>query len=158
MIRYRLKCEKRHEFEGWFASSSAFDRQAKRGQVSCPRCGNTKVQKALMTPGIAKGAKRKPRTPKTSEDNNSTAGPAPSELHRVAAHGDLAAAMRKLRAEIEAKSEYVGPRFSEEARKIHYEEVPARGIHGEATSEEARALIEEGIEFFPLPVLPEDQN
>ena len=81
-----------------------------------------------------------------------------SETHRVAAHGDLAAAMRKLRAEIEAKSEYVGPRFSEEARKIHYEEVPARGIHGEATSEEARALIEEGIEFFPLPVLPEDQN
>ena len=64
MIRYRLKCEKRHEFEGWFASSSAFDRQAKRGQVSCPRCGNTKVDKALMTPGIAKGTKRKPRAAK----------------------------------------------------------------------------------------------
>ena len=61
MIRYRLKCEKRHEFEGWFASSAAFDRQAKRGEIACPRCGNAKVQKALMTPGIAKGAKRKPR-------------------------------------------------------------------------------------------------
>ena len=157
MIRYRLKCEKRHEFEGWFASSSAFDRQAKRGQVSCPRCGNTKVDKALMTPGIAKGAKRKPRAAKTSEESTASV-PAAADLHRVAAHGDLAAAMRKLRAEVEAKSEYVGPRFSEEARKIHYEEVPARGIHGEATSEEARALIEEGIEFFPLPVLPEDQN
>ena len=66
--------------------------------------------------------------------------------------------MRKLRAEIEAKSEYVGPRFSEEARKIHYEEAPARGIHGEATADEAKALKEEGIEFFPLPILPEDQN
>ena len=62
------------------------------------------------------------------------------------------------RAEIEAKSEYVGPRFPEEARKIHYEETPARGIYGEATREEAKALSEEGIEFFPLPILPEDQN
>jgi hypothetical protein len=68
------------------------------------------------------------------------------------------AAMRKLRAEIEAKSEYVGPRFPDEARKIHYEEAPARGIHGEATAEEAKALSDEGIEFFPLPILPEDHN
>jgi hypothetical protein len=80
------------------------------------------------------------------------------ETHRVAAHGELIAAMRKLRTEIEAKSEYVGPRFSDEARKIHYEEAPARGIHGEATAEEAKALSEEGIEFFPLPILPEDHN
>jgi hypothetical protein len=66
--------------------------------------------------------------------------------------------MRKLRTEIESKSEYVGPRFPEEARKIHYEEAPARGIYGEATREEAQALSEEGIEFFPLPSLPEDHN
>jgi hypothetical protein len=84
--------------------------------------------------------------------------PAKPEVQRVAADRELAAAMRKLRAEVEAKSEYVGPRFSEEARKIHYEEVPARGIHGEATAEEAKALREEGIEFFPLPPLPEDHN
>jgi hypothetical protein len=76
----------------------------------------------------------------------------------VAAHRELAAAMRKLRAEVEAKSEYVGPRFPEEARKIHYEEAPARGIYGEASAEEAKALKEEGIEFFPLPNLPEDHN
>ena len=99
MIRYRLKCEKRHEFEGWFASSSAFDRQAKRGEIACPRCGNAKVQKALMTPGIAKGAKRKPRAQKTSRMTTPMAGPAPSELHRVAAHGDLAAAMPETGAE-----------------------------------------------------------
>ena len=155
MIRYRLKCEKRHEFEGWFANSTAFDRQAKRGQVTCPRCGTHKVEKALMTPGIAKGAKRK-------RGSKAPAAPAPApaqpEVHRLAAHGELAAAMRKLRADVEAKSEYVGERFSEEARKIHYEETPARGIYGEATRDEARALSEEGIEFFPLPPLPEDRN
>jgi hypothetical protein len=151
MIRYRLKCEKRHEFEGWFASSTAFDKQARRGQVTCPRCGTHKVEKALMTPGIAKGAKRK-----RSQKNPAPA--AQQDVHRLAAHGELAAAMRKLRAEVEAKSEYVGERFSEEARKIHYEETPARGIYGEATRDEARALSEEGIEFFPLPILPEDQN
>jgi hypothetical protein len=156
MIRYRLKCEKRHEFEAWFASSAAFDRQAKRGQVTCPRCGTAKVEKALMTPGIAKGAKRK-RAEKGRE-SPAPQEPAPQETHRLAAHGELAAAMRKLRAEVEAKSEYVGPRFPEEARKIHYEETPPRGIYGEATREEAKALSEEGIEFFPLPILPEDQN
>jgi hypothetical protein len=164
MILYRLKCEKRHEFEAWFSNSAAFDRQAKRGQVSCPRCGTTRVEKALMTPSIAKGGRRK-RAEKPAEPGSpqSAAPPqpapqAPPETHRLAAHGELSAAMRKLRAEIEAKSEYVGPRFPEEARKIHYEEAPARGIYGEATREEAQALSEEGIEFFPLPPLPEDHN
>ena len=171
MIRYRLKCEKRHEFEAWFASSAAFDRQAKRGQVSCPRCGSAKVHKALMAPSIIKSVKRK-RTAKAAENAAEKApqraaepASAPSapqaaqaETHRLAAHGELASAMRKLRTEIESKSEYVGPRFSEEARKIHYEEAPARGIYGEATREEAQALSEEGIEFFPLPSLPEDHN
>ena len=149
MIRYRLKCERRHEFDAWFPSSSAFDRQAKRRLISCPRCGSEKIEKALMAPRVAKSGKRKrPEKP---------AAP-PHGSHRVAAHGELAQTMRKLRAEVEAKSEYVGPRFSEEARKIHYEETPARGIHGEATRDEAQALREEGIEFFPLPILPEDQN
>jgi hypothetical protein len=154
MIRYRLKCERRHEFEAWFADSGAFDRQAKRGQVTCPRCGTPKIAKALMAPSIAKRSTRK-RTDKTPPE---PAAPPAQEIHRLAAHGELAAAMRKLRTEIEAKSENVGPRFPEEARKIHYEETPARGIHGEATREEAQALSEEGIEFFPLPILPEDQN
>jgi hypothetical protein len=149
MIRYRLKCDRRHEFDAWFASGSAFDRQAKRKLISCPRCGSEKVEKALMAPRVAKSGKRK-----VPEKNPA----APAASQRVAAHGELAQAMRKLRAEIEAKSENVGPRFPEEARKIHYEEAPARGIHGEATREEAQALREEGIEFFPLPILPEDQN
>jgi hypothetical protein len=156
MILYRLKCKKGHEFEAWFASSAAFDKQEKAGLLSCAHCGTSKVSKALMAPRIAKRARPKAAARKTEE---TAVEPAPKpETQRVAAHRELAAAMRKLRAEVEAKSEYVGPRFSEEARKIHYEEVPARGIHGEATAEEAKALREEGIEFFPLPILPEDRN
>jgi hypothetical protein len=159
MIRYRLRCKKGHEFDAWFADSAAYDKQAKRGQLSCARCGSSQVSKALMTPSIPKrGKPRRPELPPKSERSETTAGAPKPETQRVAAHRELAAAMRKLRAEIEAKSEYVGPRFPEEARKIHYDEAPARGIHGEATAEEAKALNEEGIEFFPLPHLPEDHN
>jgi hypothetical protein len=156
MIRYRLNCRKGHQFEGWFASSTAFDRQAKQGRVTCPACGTTKVSKAVMAPSIAKGGKPKRRA-RSGGDQPATDTPKP-DTQRVAAHKELAAAMRKLRAEVEAKSEYVGSRFPEEARKIHYEESPARGIHGEATAEEAKSLSDEGIEFFPLPALPEDHN
>jgi hypothetical protein len=158
MIVYRLKCNKGHEFEAWFSGSAAFDKQEKRGLLSCPNCGTSKVAKALMAPNVVKRSKRKAPARKTEETPQTAGEPAKPEMQRVAAHRELAAAMRKLRAEIEAKSEYVGPRFSEEARKIHYEESPARGIHGEATADEAKALKEEGIEFYPLPVLPEDQN
>jgi hypothetical protein len=155
MIRYRLNCRKGHEFEGWFANSAAFDRQAKLGSLACPTCGSRKITKSLMAPGIAKTARRK----RAARPSEAPAEEAPKpHTHRVAAHSELAAVMRKVRAEIEAKSEYVGPRFPEEARKIHYEEAPARGIYGEATAEEAKDLSEEGIEFFPLPTLPEDHN
>jgi len=151
MIRYRLKCDKRHEFDAWFATSVAYDRQRKRSLVQCPRCGSGKVEKTLMAPNVVKKSRRKPAPMPQPEQP-------PADAQRVAAHGELVQAMRKLRAEIESKSEYVGARFPEEARKIHYEETAARGIHGEATREEARDLREEGIEFFPLPILPEDQN
>jgi len=158
MILYRLKCKKGHEFEAWFASSAAFDTQEKRGMLSCAHCGTSKVAKALMAPRIAKRGKSKAAARRERTEEIAVEAPPKPETQRVAAHRELATAMRKLRAEIEAKSEYVGPRFSEEARKIHYEEVPARGIHGEATAEEAKGLQEEGIEFFPLPPLPEDRN
>ena len=157
MILYRLRCRKGHEFEAWFQSSAAFDKQEKRGLLTCAQCGSSKVSKALMAPSITARRKRKAAAEKPAEDKSAGA-PAEPQTQRVAAHRELATAMRKLRTEIEAKSEYVGPRFSEEARKIHYEEVPARGIHGEATAEEAKAMREEGIEFYPLPILPEDQN
>jgi hypothetical protein len=155
MICYRLKCKKGHEFDAWFASSAAYEKQVKGKQLCCAKCGSTHVSKALMAPKVAKRSKGKASAAR--EAGRAREAPKP-ETHRVAAHGELMAAMRKLRAEIEAKSEYVGPRFPDEARKIHYEEAPARGIHGEATADEAKALSEEGIEFFPLPILPEDHN
>jgi hypothetical protein len=155
MIRYRLKCKKGHQFDAWFASSAAYEKQAKGKQLSCAKCGSAQVSKALMTPKVAKGSVAKAGAAKEAPRPREAPKP---ETHRLAAHGELMAAMRKLRAEIEAKSEYVGPRFPDEARKIHYEEAPARGIHGEATADEAKALSEEGIEFFPLPILPEDHN
>jgi hypothetical protein len=155
MIRYRLKCKKGHEFDAWFASSAAYEKQAKGKQLSCAKCGSTQVAKALMAPKLTKRSASKQGAAKETVRVREAAKP---ETHRLAAHGELMAAMRKLRTEIEAKSEYVGPRFPDEARKIHYEEAPARGIHGEATADEAKALSEEGIEFFPLPILPEDHN
>ena len=156
MILYRLKCRRGHQFDAWFASGGAFDRQEKGGLLSCPHCGTSKVAKALMAPRIAKRAKTK--SVARQDEARPAEAPSKPETQRVAAHRELASAMRKLRAEVEAKSEYVGPRFPEEARKIHYEEAPARGIHGEATADEAKALREEGIEFYPLPILPEDRN
>jgi hypothetical protein len=155
MIRYRLKCKKGHEFDAWFASSAAYEKQAKGKQLSCAKCGSTQVAKALMAPKLTKRSATKQGAARETARVREAAKP---ETHRLAAHGELMAAMRKLRTEIEAKSEYVGPRFPDEARKIHYEEAPARGIHGEATADEAKALSEEGIEFFPLPILPEDHN
>ena len=154
MILYKLQCKKGHEFEAWFASSDVFDRQKKKGQLACPNCGTKSVSKALMAPNVAPRSRRKAAP---QERQQPTGSPKP-ETQRVAAHSELVTALRKLRTEIEAKSEYVGARFPEEARKIHYEETPARGIHGEATADEAKALKDEGIEFYPLPILPEDQN
>jgi hypothetical protein len=153
MIRYRLTCDKAHEFEAWFSNAAAYDAQAGRRQLSCPACGSTSVEKALMAPSVIKtpkGARKKA----PAQAAAMAPEPAGKEAQPVAAHHELVDTIRKLR----AKSEYVGRKFSEEARKIHHEEAPARGIHGEATPEEAEALSEEGIEFFPLPILPEDHN
>ena len=159
MIRYRLSCNKAHEFEAWFSNAAAFDTQAQRRQLSCPSCGSKSVTKALMAPSLVKTPKRSPRraAPASVAEPTPEAPPG-GDVQRVAAHNELAATIRKLRAELQSKSEYVGRRFPEEARKIHHEEAPARGIHGEASAEEAEALSEEGIEFFPLPILPEDHN
>lgn len=169
MIRYALRCKKDHSFESWFASSDAYDKLAEKKQIACPVCGSRVVEKALMLPGVvksedksaskraARSAQRKAAAVAANEPAPAPAAPA-EDLQRVAANREVMEAMRKLRAELQAKSEYVGRRFAEEARKIHHEEAPQRGIYGEATSEEAKALHEEGIEFLPLPALPEDHN
>jgi hypothetical protein len=146
MIRYDLICDKGHKFDGWFADSTAYDKQARRKLVTCIHCGSTKVEKQLMSPGIPGKSNRKA----DAQPQMFTPGDAKQRK--------LLQVMREIRKSVEENSEYVGKRFAEEARKIHYEEAEKRGIHGEATAEDAKALIEEGIEVHPLPTLPEEGN
>lgn len=156
MIRYQLKCRKGHQFEAWFRSSDDFDAQAKRKHVACPTCGSTSVSKAIMAPSVAKST----RSRKSAPDHPAAPAGAGSETVQLAntEQRQMTAMMRALRDEVLAQSEYVGPRFAEEARRIHNEETPARGIYGEATRDEVRELSDDGIDVFPLPVLPDDKN
>jgi hypothetical protein len=147
MIRYDLVCEHEHGFDGWFRDSSAYEAQLTAGEIACPLCGSTRVKKQLMTPGIpAKGNRRDERA------KQSVAMP---QDPRAKA---LAEMVRKLRRHVEENADYVGERFPEEARRIHYEEVEPRGIYGEASPDEVSSLVDEGIEVHPLPRLPEDGN
>jgi hypothetical protein len=141
MIKFSLSCADSHVFEAWFDSSAGFATQKDRGDIHCPVCGSSSIEKSLMAPSVVTARKR--------------------ESVRVAAHvaeADMQEMMRKLRKHLTENAEHVGDRFAEEARRIHYDEAEKRGIYGEATSDDVRALLEEGIEFHPLPVLPEDQN
>lgn len=141
MIRYTLQCDGDHEFEAWFASGAAYDEQAKRGQINCPLCGTHKVTKGVMAPNIAAG----------SSAGQTMLGEPPSRQ-------DAAALVRKIREHVEKTADNVGDNFAEEARKIHHEEAEPRGIYGSATKDEAKELAEEGVEFHPLPALPEEKN
>ena len=146
MIRYDLICGEGHSFDGWFSNSGSFDEQAEAGLVSCPTCGSNAVEKQLMTPGIPiKGNRRS----EAKQPVFTGTDPRQAMLLKM---------MRELRQSVEANADYVGDKFAEEARRIHYEEAEKRGIYGEATIEEAKSLVEEGIEVHPLPKLPEDTN
>jgi hypothetical protein len=146
MIRYALRCEKNHEFEAWFRSIADYDRAAGDGSVPCPMCGATRVEKTIMAPAV-KGTKKES---------------APQEKVQLAAidprEKALREAIKELRQKVTENSDYVGNRFAEEARKIHYRESEPRSIYGEASGEEAKALAEEGVAFEPLPQLPEERN
>jgi hypothetical protein len=146
VIRYDLICAKGHEFDGWFSDSAAYDKQAKRGLISCTVCGINKVEKQIMAPGIPAKSNRK------SEKQQMAAGPVDP---RATAMMQM---MREYRKHVTANSENVGDQFAEEARKIHFKEVKERPIFGEATMDEAKALLEEGVDVHPIPRLPEDGN
>lgn len=151
MIRYDLVCEKGHGFDGWFSDSASYDVQAERGLVECPQCGSVKVEKQLMAPGIpAKSNRKVERAPAGRQRMLSAPADPRAQM--------MMQMMRAFRSHVEQTAENVGDAFAEEARKIHYNEAEKRGIYGYATPDEARALIEEGIEVAPLPVLPEDGN
>ncbi len=149
MIRFTLRCQKGHEFEAWFRNGDTYDRQAKRGEVRCPDCGSPKVTKAIMAPAIGKGARRAAaEVPAAETPAPAAAAPEAGEVHVA---GKLREALREMRSFIEKNAEYVGPRFAEEARKMHKGEADERSIYGEASDAEAEALKEEGIEFGRIP-------
>jgi hypothetical protein len=165
MIRYALSCDQGHVFESWFASSAAYDKQAKRALVACPVCGSAKVEKAMMAPHLARADVTGPQPPAPPNpapaSTAQTPAPVPEKTPVAmvsAAERELRQKLKELRDHVTKNASYVGPRFPEEARKIHYGEAEHRSIYGEASTEEAKALHEEGIEFHPLPVLPDDKN
>jgi hypothetical protein len=156
MIRYSLRCERGHAFESWFQSSSAYDSQVKRKLVTCPACGSAKVEKSIMAPQIVSKKRRDSAAPAPAASTDVTA-PASTPL-MMAQERELRAKLRELRDHIVKNADNVGERFSSEARKMHYGDIEHRPIYGEASPDEARSLIEEGVEVSPLPVLPEDRN
>jgi hypothetical protein len=159
MIRFSLRCDKDHGFEGWFASSDAFDTQVKRGLLDCPFCGSTKVEKALMAPNVrtARKAAQIEISPETAEAP-STAVAAPEPVVLAPEQTEILAKLQELSRKVRASTENVGKDFAEEARKIHFGEVKPRAIYGEATSDDVQSLIEDGVAIAPLAPLPEDTN
>ncbi len=133
MIKYDLRCDEEHTFEVWFRDSAACDDQLAGGEVLCPQCGSAAVQKALMAPALS-----------TSDKGNQDRKQAMAMAHQLHM-------LREFRRHVEQNCEDVGSAFPEEARRIHYGEVEHRNIYGEADLAEAKELIEEGIEVFPVP-------
>jgi len=163
LIRYALCCGNGHDFEAWFSGSADFDTQAARGLVTCAVCGSADVHKALMAPSVKRTDNDRSGKGRSAGPDHTDVPQAPVQQPVAAAAGpgmpeEVRSALRQLRKAVVENSDYVGPGFAEEARKIHYGEVPARGIYGEASTEDTKALEEEGIEVYPLPHLPEDQN
>ncbi|GHG26973.1 MULTISPECIES: DUF1178 family protein [Paracoccus] len=134
MIRYALRCEKGHDFDGWFRSSDAFETTRAAGHVACTQCGSSQVEKSLMAPAVPAAKKAEP------------------------AMNPVEAALHALRQQVEANSDYVGLKFADEARAMHEGRVPGRAIHGEAKPEEARKLIEDGVPVAPLPFIPRQKT
>jgi hypothetical protein len=139
LIQYSLHCSKGHRYDAWFKSAAAFDEQVTRGIVTCAVCGDGAVSKAPMAPAVAR-----------------TDG---EKVSLSSAHPDAVKFREMLRAyrqKVTSEADYVGDKFAEEARKIHFEEVEARGIYGEATRDEVAGLLDEGIDFMPLPDVADD--
>jgi len=156
MIRYSLRCECGHSFDSWFKSSDAFDSQKKRKLVNCPSCDSAQVEKAIMAPRLTrKGNKQadpEPAKPAATVEQQQT------PLVMAPHERELVTKLRELREHVTKTAENVGDKFPDEARKMHYGDIDHRPIYGEATSDEARSLIEEGVDVLPLPVLPDDRN
>jgi hypothetical protein len=160
MIRYALICQQGHQFESWFQDSAAYDKQAKRGLVSCPHCGSAKVEKAIMAPRLSATAKKRSKAIEAPETAPEAApAPAPAPVAMISPQEqEIRAKLKELRDHLTKNADNVGAKFPEEARKMHYGEIEHRSIYGVASPEEANELSEEGIEFHPLPSLPDERN
>jgi hypothetical protein len=163
MIRYALACEKGHAFESWFQSSAAYDRQVKRGLVTCPVCNSAAVDKAIMAPRISGGRKQvsgpQPAVAAPAAETPAPVADAPAPVAIVSPQErELRKKLKEVREHLIKNADYVGQKFPEEARKMHYGEIEHRSIYGEASPDQAKELHEEGIEFHPLPVLPDERN
>jgi len=141
MIRFALTCDQGHGFDAWFSSGDSYDEQIEAGAIVCPACGSVEVEKAPMAPAVLRGKK--------------------FETAKKPAEGgqkQTYAFLKDMREHLMANADDVGKAFPEEVRKMHHGETEARSIYGEATTEEAKALQEEGIPAVPLPPLPEEHN
>ena len=148
MIRYALACDQGHEFESWFPSAAAYEKQARRGLVACPQCSSNRVAKAIMAPAVVGAARAR-----------AAAAEAPTEVALLdRRQRALRDAVRVLRREIETNTDDVGTKFAELARSMHAGETPERAIRGQATGAEVEALLEEGVGVLPMPAAPDDFN
>jgi hypothetical protein len=137
MIHFSLHCDNDHDFEGWFRSNDDFDAQVDKRLVICPVCGSHKVEKALMAPSVTTGRQRE----------------------KIAvAMSKMVSELKEMAQKVRENADYVGNDFAEEARKIHFGEAKQRGIYGEATGEEVKSLLDDGVDVMPLPVFPEEHN
>ncbi len=151
MIKYQLHCDNGHDFEGWFPSSDAFEKQKKRGFVACAICGTNKVDRAIMAPAVARIDKVPADLP--AEFMNDVSSSLISDEER-----ELRQRLAELRAEMIKDAKDVGEDFAEEARKIHFGESDVKQIYGRTTLADARELLDEGIGVLPLPPSFDDAN
>jgi hypothetical protein len=158
MIRYDLRCSQTHEFDGWFQDSAGFTRLAAAGLVECPRCGDIGVTKRLMAPAVRTSHAAAPLAVPPAPPEPPNPAPTPATLAPQAVGGRLPpqmlAVLQRMRAEVEARCDYVGRDFAAEARRIHNGESARDGIYGEATEAEAEALVEDGIGVARIPWVP----
>jgi hypothetical protein len=155
MIHYDLQCGAEHRFDGWFKDSASFEKQAARGLLECPICGDAKVARALMTPSVPKkGRALVPVTPPQPPATPPPSPPAPVAVAGPRLPDQVRAMLMRVRQEVERNCDYVGEAFADEARRIHNGESTARGIYGEASGDDVEALAEDGIEVQRIPWLP----
>jgi hypothetical protein len=157
MIHYALHCEHGHDFDSWFQNSASYDNQTKRALVACPICGSVKVEKAIMAPQLNRADAAAPNMPTAAPVPPGPPAKAPVAMMSPPER-ELRKKLKELRDHITKNADYVGSRFPEQARKIHYGETKHRSIYGEASPDEAKELHDEGIEFHPLPILPDEFN